>query len=131
MFGRSYKYPAQIRKTIRSGPPFFRDSARAVPKGLEAMRCRLSMLTSWVFASFNGDMKLGGEGDDENACTLSLHLPIFRTKGLPFAIAVTFRAKKDKMAVIYAAPAKVMTVEKLEEAGAPLGERLNPVMFQT
>ncbi len=125
----SYEFPSQIRKTLRSGPPFLRDSSLDVPKGIEAMRCRLAMLTSWVFSSFDGNLKLGGADDDGNASTLSLHLPIFRTKGLPFAIAVTFRARKDKIAVIYAAPKKVMTVEALQQAGAPLGERLKMSMF--
>lgn len=119
----SYSRPSAIRKSLNDGIPIKRFNPQPLPRGFEAITCQLSMITSWVFPSFNGDLVL----DQGNK--VLLHLPIFRTTMLPFPIAIVFTAKKDTLGVIYAGPHKIMSEEKLRAAGAPIGSFVNSKIF--
>eukprot|EP00957_Ditylum_brightwellii_P169104 12870692-Ditylum_brightwellii.AAC.1 len=60
---------------------------------------------------------------------MTLHLPVFDAKAIPFPIACAFKPKKDSLAIIYAGPHHTVCANKLNAAGAPIGNIVNSSMF--
>jgi len=119
-----YEHPSDIRKSLCRGVPFIREHSHPLPKFCEASRCRIGIITSWAFSSFDGEIVLGGSNTK-----MTLHLPVFDAKAIPFPIAVVFKPKKDSLAIIYAGPQHTVCADKLNAAGAPIGDIVNSSIF--
>ncbi len=84
--------PANIRKAFQTGLPI-PTTAKPFPKFGEALRCKLSLISSW------SDFQ---ESHDLEGCEQRLHLPLYDAKAaFPLDTAVIFKAKPEKLAVIY------------------------------
>lgn len=106
-----YDSPDLIRNSLNSGPPTFkRETSNPLPSTMEAMRCRIAMLTNWTFPFFEELSVVG--------CTQILHLPHSDVSMVPFDVGVVYRPKKGKLAVTY-------FVRSIDESGlvkeCPLG----------
>lgn len=95
VFGpEDYASPALIRQTLRSGAPAFkRCSGRPLPGAFASMRCKLGMVTNWVFPFFD---ELLVEGAEQ-----LLHLPHCDVKMVPFDVCVVYRARKGRLGVCF------------------------------
>ncbi|UII31928.1 hypothetical protein LVD17_26935 [Fulvivirga ulvae] len=107
--------PVGIRKAFQAGLPV-PAASRPLPKFGEALRCKVSLISSW------SDFQ---ESHDLEGCEQVLHLPLYDAKqAFPLDSAVVFRAKPDKLAVMYFAK----TVEREDllstcEVGETLSEK--------
>jgi len=99
-----YGNPANIRNTLKSGPPTFlrgADKAGNLPKGSAPLpagffatkNCKLGMCTNWAFSTFQ-ELKLP-------SCEQVIHLPHTDCKMIPFDICVVFRPKANKLAAAF------------------------------
>jgi len=87
-----YAKPSGIRKSLMSGN-VFRGLKNKLPSFFEAARCDMGLITNW--APFSKELKLKGAKE-------ALHLPLTTAKGkIPYDVAIIFRPKEDKIAVIY------------------------------
>ena len=109
-----YAEPAQIRRTLLTGPPQFvrgaGDHTRPLPGCCESMRCKISMVTNWCFPCFSEIMIPG--------CEQMLHTPYCDANMVPFDVAVVYRPKRGKLAV--ACFVRSASREELK-AGCPIG----------
>lgn len=107
--------PTGIRKAFQAGLPV-PTTAKPFPGFGEAMRCKLSLISSW--SDFQKSHDLEG-------CEQVLHLPLYDAKAaFPLDSAVVFKAKSEKMAVMYFS--KTIDREKIVshcEIGAPLSAK--------
>jgi hypothetical protein len=84
--------PAKIRKALQTGLPI-PTTAKPFPKFGEALRCKLSLISSW--SDFQESHHLEG-------CEQVLHLPLYDAKtAFPLDTAVVFKAQPEKVAVMY------------------------------
>ena len=110
-----YDSPALIRNSILSGPPTFkRATSRRLPTGWEALRCRLGMVTNWVFPSSFEELEVEG-------CTQVIHLPHSNISLVPFNIGVVYRPKRGRTAVVFFV--RDIDARGLEEA-CPVGKEI-------
>ena len=87
-----YREPSGIRKSLMSGK-VFRGLKKKLPSFFEAATCDMGLITNW--APFSKEIKLRGAKE-------KLHLPLTTAKGkIPYDVAIIFRAKENKTAVIY------------------------------
>jgi hypothetical protein len=84
--------PAKIRQAFQTGLPIT-TTVKPFPKFGEALRCKLSLISSW--SDFQKSHDLEG-------CEQVLHLPLYDAKeAFPLDSAVVFKAKPEKLAVMY------------------------------
>merc|ERR1712196_259193 len=113
-----YRRPGLIRRTIQSAPPTFIRGGEGMtvepfPSGLGAARCRLAMVTSWIFPCFE-ELNLPG-------CQQIIHLPHSNPKLIPFDIALPFRPRAGETAVAFFVRSCGLDVLQAE---CPLGSKI-------
>ncbi|MBL6449562.1 hypothetical protein JMN32_24835 [Fulvivirga sp. 29W222] len=110
--------PVGIRKAFMAGLPV-PTTARPLPKFGEALSCKVSLISSW------SDFQ---ESHDLEGCEQVLHLPLYDAKqAFPLDSAVVFKAKQDKLAVMYF----TKTVERDDLLSTcEVGETLSSKTFQ-
>lgn len=87
-----YSRPSGIRKSLTSSK-IFRGIKRKLPSFFEAATCDMGLITNW--APFSKEIKLKDAKE-------ALHMPLTTAKGkIPYDVAIIFRPKEDKTAVIY------------------------------
>lgn len=95
-----YEKPAGIRKAINEGDQTGSfshagsDGKLPLLKGCEAFNAKSSIVTSWCFDSYSGDLSFGN-------CTMKLHLPMMDTTGMPMSLAIIYKATPKRLGVLY------------------------------
>jgi hypothetical protein len=95
-----YEKPAGIRKAINHADQTstfsHAGSEGKLPllKGCEALRAKSSILTTWNFDSYSGDLSFGN-------CSMKLHIPMMETTGMPMSLAIVFKATPTRIGVLY------------------------------
>ena len=87
-----YKKPCGIRKSISFFIPF-QCLVDKLPSFLKGLTCKMGLITNW--SSFSKELHL-------QKATEKLHLPLIQSNGkVSYDMAIIFRAKQNKKAVIY------------------------------
>ena len=94
------------------------------------MSSHLALLhAQWAFADFKADLALcssSGESD----IPLELHLPVpYHPKEIAFPIGVVFKPRPGKIGILWGGSPKSINLDRLIEAGAPLGDAISDKMF--
>ena len=113
-----YAKPAGIRKAINELNQFSKMSHAGCEgklpllKGLKAFRAKSSILTSWCFDSYSGDLSFG-------KCTMDLHIPMMDTTGMPMSLGIIYKASPTRLGVLYMVKSSVAK-SMLSAEGCPL-----------
>jgi hypothetical protein len=121
--------PELIRESLRKGVPYKRTSGIPLPGFFKAMKINLSIITNWAFPSFKADLKLASSTSINGTCAIQLHLPFYPPEAAILPFAVIFRPSFGKLAVMFAGSPRDLSIEKLMQSGAPLGNNVNEHMF--
>ena len=121
--------PEAIRKSLQEGPPFKRDGDTQLPGFFKTIKSKVALITNWSFPTvFKADLKLFDSGGAKNV-PIHLHLPVYNPKDIAFPLAIIFRPKAEKLAILFGGSAREVSYDKLVEAGAPIGEPICNAMF--
>lgn len=107
--------PEMIRKTFKNGAPF-QTTIKPLPGFWKGSSCRFCLTTNW--ATFAGSFEL-------KDCEQSVHLPLYDPATFPADVAIIFKPKPDKLAVMYLA--KTVSRAKLIsmcEVGATVSDKM-------
>lgn len=128
----SYNTPEIIRRSLRGGTPFIRSGGLPLPGFFKLLRAKFAMITNWAFSTFKADFQLVSAVSSENLMSsIALHLPIYNPAAVVFPVAIIFRPSFGKLAIMYAGSSRDLSLEQLISCGAPIGERLNDIMFSS
>lgn len=99
-----YSKPANVRKAVSNTPFSHSGSEGKAPlvRGCTALRAKSSMLTSWCFDTYSGDLSFG-------SCKLTLHIPMMDTTGMPVCLGVIYKAAPGKLGVLYFVDPKMVS----------------------
>jgi hypothetical protein len=131
---QSYGSPSCLRKALQNGAPFSEMEA-PLPSSLELLfsrKCAMSLITSWIFPSFDGEMTFAPCASSTAtappaACSLRYHMPCPGGTGFYWKLCTVFRPCKGRLAVYIETPDS--TCADLTGEGSPLGERFLPAVF--
>lgn len=113
-----FEHPTGIRNKLARGPPFVRQGDQSeIPSICESFGCAVAHITSWVFPSFSGEVRLPG-----SRCMLHLPIPMFAQS--PFELAIVFRPEPGKLAVLFSSR---LNTNDFIRSSMPLGECLFPL----
>lgn len=112
-----YGKPANVRKVIAGDrnpdTPFSHggsEGKKPLPKGCEALRAKTSVLTSWCFDSYSGDLSFGN-------CKMDLHIPMMETGGMPMNLLIIYKATATRLGCMYVVdPSKVSKLQANEDS---------------
>lgn len=139
----SCQFPGDIRKSLRSGPPYRRCSGKAMPTWFQKLTMEISFITSWAFPSFDpGHLRLWTSKSTPTSSSAILHLPVYEIS--PIGFAIVFKPCAGKLAVMYyyksnekknkkatntASNTSLDLYERVLASGEVLGETVNKEMF--
>jgi hypothetical protein len=133
---QTYGSPSCLRKALQEGPPYA-ELAAPLPRSWDVLfsrKCAFSMITSWVFPSFDGEMTFAPCASSTAAappavCSLRYHMPhIVDSVGFSWNFCVVFRPCKGRLAV-YVQSLHATCAGLTGAEDSPLGERFLPAIF--
>ena len=121
--------PRALRKTLNGGASFKRDGDKRLPGFFKTVFCKVSMITNWSFPEiWKADLKLF-HSSGEKSIPLDLHLPVYNVKDIAFPLGIVFRAKADRLAILYGGNTGEISYDRLTEVGGPIGAPVSTAMF--
>ncbi len=128
----SYSTPEIIRRSIRGGTPFIRSDGLPLPGFFKLLRAKFAMITNWAFSTFKADFQLVSDVQSENLMSsITLHVPIYNPAAVVFPVAIIFRPRFGKLAIMYAGSSRDLSIDQLISCGAPIGDTVNDIMFSS